>query len=175
MKRALLISGMLGLMLMLGCWKKAESGPSAPGWSGFNPDNGKFTVAMPGTPTETPLGTNGKMWTSSSDGMTYSVSYQELQLPPGTSDTDQAEQQLDAEEETYLTLQEGKHTGDRKPLIVGGVPGREVDIDIDGKTIRRVRMALAGNRLYMIEVSGPKDKVNAADTDAFLDSFRVGK
>jgi len=176
MKRVLVLSGMLGLLLMFGCGKKSDAGPTGPGWSGFNPDNGKFTVAMPGTPEEkSMLGSIGKEWTSSADGLTYTVSYQELQLPPGTSDTDQAERQLDMEEDALVTLQGGKFMRDKKPLIVGGVPGREVDIDVDGKNMRRIRMALAGNRLYQIELSGPSDKVASGDADSFLDSFRVGK
>lgn len=177
MKRVLVVGGLMGLMLICGCWKKAASGPSAAGWSGFDPEQGKFSVAMPGTPTEKPLkgGAAGKMWTSSADGLDYTVSYEVIQIPAGAADTDQVERWMDDDVDVLVTTQGGTLTGQTKPLMVGGLTGREVDIDVDGKTLRRIRMCIAGDRLYSVEVSGPADKVGKPDVNAFLDSFRVGK
>lgn len=176
MKRALVCGGLMSLMLLCGCWKKAATtGPSSPGWSGFDPEQGKFAVAMPGTPKEQPLvGSDGKMWTSNADGLTYSVSYEVLQVPPGTSESDQAEQIMDNEVNFMVkTTQGAVLAGEKKPLMVGTLPGREVDIEIGGTAMRRIRMCLAGNRLYLVEVSGPKEKVTGPDVTSFLDSFKA--
>lgn len=176
MKRALLFGGLVGLMLLFGCGKKSDAGPSGAGWTGFDPEHGKFSLAMPGTPTEKPLnGSAGKSWTSTADGLTYTVRYAELQIPDASADTDKAEQWMDNEVEFLLTIEGGTLTGQTKPLMVGGQPGREVVIDVDGKTVRRIRMCVAGNRLYRVEVSGPKDKVGTPEVNSFLDSFRATK
>lgn len=176
MKRALILGGLFGLILLSGCFGKSASGPSSAGWSGFDPEKGKFTVAMPGTPTEKPNKEgSGDSWSSTADGMTYSVSYQQLNLPAGAADTDQAERVMDNEVTYVDTIEGGTITGQKKPLVVGGEPGRELDVDVDGKTMRRIRMCVAGDRLYKVEVSGPKDKVASSDADSFLDSFRVSK
>ena len=103
MKRVLVFGGLVGLLLLCGCGKKADSGPSGAGWSGFDPEQGKFTVAMPGTPTEKPLdGSAGKSWTSSADGLTYTVSYAELQIPPEPPTRIKVEQWMDNEVEVLL-------------------------------------------------------------------------
>jgi hypothetical protein len=177
MKRVLVCGSLLGLMLLGGCGKKATEGPSAAGWSGFDPEKGKFSVAMPGTPAESPLksGSPGKMWTSQADGLTYSVGYEDVQLPPGAADTDQVQDFMNTEVEWMITVRGGTLAGQKQPLIVGGQPGREVDIDVDGKTLRRIRMCIVGDRLYTVEVSGPADKVSPPDIDSFLDSFKVAK
>ena len=175
MKRVLVLGGLMGLMLLCGCGRKAVSGPSAAGWSGFDPEQGKFAVAMPGTPKEEPLiGSDGKMWTSEADGLTYSVSYEVLQIPNGTAETDKAQQLMDNEVEVFVkTTQGATLTGEKRTLMVGSIPGREVDVEIGGTTLRRIRMCIAGNRLYQVQVSGPKEKVGTPDVDSFLDSFRV--
>jgi hypothetical protein len=149
MKRVLVFGGLMGLMLVCGCGKKASSGPNAAGWSGFDPEQGKFSVAMPGTPTEKPLkGLAGKAWTSTADGLTYSVGYEALQVPAGATGTDQVEAWMDNDVDVLLIREGGTLTGQTKPLMVGSLPGREVDIDVDGKTVRRIRMCVAGDRLY---------------------------
>jgi hypothetical protein len=176
MKRVLVLGGLMGLMLVCGCGKKSTAGPTAAGWSGFDPEQGKFSVAMPGTPTETPLKNSpGKVWTSSADGLTYSVQYAELAMPEGSAGTDKVEAYMDDEVSWLMTTQGGSFAGEKKPLMVGGQPGRETDIDINGKTLRRIRMCIAGNRLYSVEVSGPPDKVATPEVDSFLDSFKVAK
>lgn len=178
MKRAFVTSGLLGLLLLCGCGKGNDSSGGS-GWSGFDPDNGKFTVNMPGTPTEQPMTSGkGKSWTSTADGLTYSVSYQELDVPAGTADSDRAESLMNDEVEHIDFLGKGKVLGEHKPLMIGGaggVPGREVDVEIDKNNTRRIRMCLVGNRLYEVEISGPREKVAASDADSFLDSFRLGK
>lgn len=179
MKRAFVTSGLLGLLLLCGCGKGNDSSGGS-GWSGFDPDNGRFTVNMPGTPTEQPMTSGkGKSWTSTADGLTYSISYQELSLPAGAADTDEAETEMNNEVNTYELTHKGTTvTGEKKPLILGGasgVPGREVEVELDKNNTRRIRMCLSGNRLYEIEISGPREKVAASDADSFLDSFRLGK
>ena len=67
--------------MLLRLRKKAIPGRRR-GWIGFDPEHGKFAVAMPGTPKEEPLNdATGKIWTSSADGLTYSVSYEEFNIP----------------------------------------------------------------------------------------------
>ncbi len=175
MKRLLVSSALVGLILLAGCGK-SDSGAGGSGWSGFDPENGKFTVAMPGTPKEEPLknGT-GKKWTSSADGLTYSVLYEELNIPAGAADTDQAETHMDEEVNTYEMTSEGIVRGEKKPLMVSGLPGREVIVEIDKNTNRRIRMCISGKRLYEVVITGPRDKVASTDADSFLDSFRLGK
>jgi hypothetical protein len=176
MKRVLVFGGLMTAMLLCGCGKPADSGPSGAGWSGFDPEHGTFSVAMPGTPAEKASGSSTeKSWTSTADGLTYTVGYAELKLPEGTSDTDRVEKLMDEEIDTMLTIKGGTLTGQKKPLMVGGQPGREVDIDIDGKTVRRIRMCVVGDRLYEVEVSGPNDKVATPEVDSYLDSFKTTK
>ena len=176
MKRVMVFGGLVGLVLLCGCGKKSDAGPSGAGWTGFDPEHGKFSLAMPGTPTENPSdGSAGKSWSSSADGLTYTISYAELQTPEASADTDKVEQWMDNEVDIMLTIERGTLTKQQKPLMVGGQPGREVDIDVDGKTVRRIRMCVAGNRLYRVEVSGPKDKVFTPEVDSFLDSFKAAK
>jgi hypothetical protein len=178
MKRAplLLLGCLLAAALLNGCGGGSASGPTGSGWTGFDPDNGKFTIAMPGKPVETtttePISTR---WTTTADGVTYSVGYDKLTIPSGTADTDQAEQYMDNEEDTMRTLEGGKFLPDIKPLVVGGVPGREVDVEPEPNKLRRIRMCVSGDRLYKVEISGPKDKVGTADATQFLDSFRIAK
>jgi hypothetical protein len=175
MKRVLVFSGLMGLMLLCGCGKKANSGPTGPGWTGFDPEQGKFSVAMPGTPEEKSLPeATGKVWTSTADGLTYSVQYKVQEFPNGTPESDAVVQIMDGDVQWSVTTKGGTIIGEPKTLSVGGQTGREVVID-DGNTLRRIRMCVAGDRLYSVTVSGPKDKVGTPEVDSFLDSFRLAK
>jgi hypothetical protein len=177
MKRVLVFAfGFFAIALLNGCGGSSTSGPTGSGWTGFDPENGKFTVAMPGTPAEKAMTESiGKRWVSTADGITYTVGYDQLRLPAGTADTDQAEQYMDNEVSTMQMLDTGKFSGEKKPLVVGGVPGREDDFELDGNKLRRIRMCVSGDRLYKVEITGPKDKVSSADADQYLESFRVSK
>jgi hypothetical protein len=53
-------------------------------------------------------------------------------------------------------------------------PGREIVADKDGAKAR-ARLIIAGKRIYILTVGGPKDFATSDDATKFLDSFEIMK
>jgi hypothetical protein len=68
---------------------------------------------------------------------------------------------------------DGKVLAD-KEVAVGADkhPGRDVLIEKPAAVLR-VRIVIAGNRLYQVMIQGPKEFVTAKDADRFFDSFEI--
>ena len=149
----------------------------------FTSKEGRFTVQMP-TPTmekkqqiTTATGTlnvtliiaEGRLDSS------FVVSYSDLpdkELTKGSVD-----KRLEQACKGAVESARGKLRGGEKPIKLDGHPGREIEIEKDGKIVARMRIFLVERRLYQVMVLGsgtifsPKEK----DVTTFLDSFRLNK
>jgi len=106
-------------------------------------------------------------------GAAYQVSHLDLPLPPDTSP--------EALEERLEGIQNGAvHNIDAtllrgKKITLGGKhPGRDVLAELpQGTGLIRLRLYLAGGRLYQVSVRGKRDLVEGPEAERFLDSFTL--
>jgi uncharacterized protein YbaP (TraB family) len=61
-----------------------------------------------------------------------------------------------------------------RKIVVEGLPGRDLEVKGDGGHVKRLRLALRGNRLYKLMVDAAPELVRSADADRFFDSFTLG-
>jgi len=146
-------------------------------WKEFLSKEGRFKVLMPGTP-EPPKANNKndagkndlKLNTVSVGSTVYSAGH--VDLPAMIKDSS-VMQTYDRWLELTVAKLGGKVISD-KEIKLGKHSGCEVLYDIqDVKTIFRIRLFLIGQRLYQLNVIGPKDEATSKDADKFLDSFNV--
>jgi len=65
----------------------------------------------------------------------------------------------------------GKPTSEKEITILGH-PGRELQIDTRNGPMK-VRMILAGNRLYQLMAGGKPSMISDKDVQTFMDSFKI--
>jgi hypothetical protein len=153
-----------------------------PNWKTVTSKEGRFTVAMPGTPAQTKKivkTATGKLQVMMlvAEGRldsTFVVSYTDYadaDLKKGTID-----RRLDQARDGAVDSSGGTLRSE-KSIDLAGNRGREIVIESDGAVIVRMRIFLVQRRLYQVMVLGagpifaPKEK----DAGIFLDSFRLIK
>jgi hypothetical protein len=177
----LAVCGLVGLLLLSGCGKGTKEGADGANassnsdeWTTFDPEQGKFTVLMPGTPVEQrSKGVYvGKKWTLDADGLTYTIRYDGLSKSTAAPDENATEIMIgDAVDLLPFDLNATKVGDDTK--LVGGQPGRELVFEFRNKTRRRLRVCVASGRMYWLEVTGTKELVNSINANTFLDSLKL--
>jgi hypothetical protein len=146
-------------------------------WQAFSPADGAFTIQVPGKPHEfkkkietadgpaelfiyeAPLGT-----------AKFVVSYSEIpksKVIAGTED-----KRLDNARDGAVKSSKGK-LKEEKSLLLDKNPGRELTIEVDGKTAVVLRLYAVKNRLYQVGVFGSPDVVDPQDVQKFLTSFQL--
>ncbi len=170
-----------------GCGKSDSAGdkPAAPGGtvgSGgtldsdglmlFDPDQGKFTVRVPGVLEVQPGDTDGKTYKLKTPSLTYKIGYSEVLLPSDAA-TDRINKFLAAEVSALQFEEGGKIVGEAKSMEIAGAPGTEVEVEMKDKTHRRIQFIVFDGRLYRLEVAGTSDAVVSADAERFLHSLKL--
>lgn len=159
------------IILLAGCLQS---------WKEFSSAEGRYTVLMPGAPTEktqnlkTPVGDlsmHGAFLDHNHSG--YLVMY---------NDFPEAFAQAAAQGSAALTdsrdsLVEGSHgklVGDQAITLMGKYPGREIQMEMpDGTRALRARMYLVKNRMYRVVITALKDDLFTKDANKFMESFKI--
>ncbi len=171
--RIINVVSMLALLLMFGC--------AIGGWQRFISEDGTFSIEMPGKPKAS------KIILPVEDGQTYlnvfmvdekkdfvfSIAYVDFSYEVLQKKTE--EQILnDARDGAILNVQ-GTLLSESE-VSIKQHPGREIMIrSIDGESIIKARVFLAGNRQYQLMVITSNDKVESFTVRRFLDSFNILK
>jgi hypothetical protein len=161
----------------------AALGAQAPAsdWKPFSPKDGSFIILLPDTPSEAKKSIKTASGTAEvslfevavkpGDGK-YVVGYSEFpesSIKPGTED-----KRLDHARDGALASAKGKLKRE-KSLLLDNSPGRELNIEIEGKAMVVLRMYAVKNRLYEIVAAGSAEFVTSKETAKFLESFKLGK
>jgi hypothetical protein len=157
----------LALLLALAC-SRAE-------WTTLRSPEGGFEVEMPAVPelarhtVETVLGPLEFTVHSARLG---SASYQIIwvEYPEGAIEDQEAV--LDAARDGAVA-RSGSRLVREESIEVEGHPGREIELDVQGRIVGLDRLFLVGNRLYQILLAGDPGSLHSAEALRFLASFRL--
>ena len=180
MHRSLACFSLIVLSAIFGCSNDGSGSAAASsggGWKDFEPEQAKFTIKMPGDPAppkQKPDPSISGIWESTAGNLSYSIRYTDLFDPSVTKNQDKIEQIYD---DIYnsIGLTDGLDNRDQKRQNFGGVAGREIDGTTTDKKATRIRIGIAGGRLYRADVTGPKEAVDTPDAEAFFNSFKIGR
>ena len=151
-------------------------GGCGPNFSEYTSADGRFTVRVPGAPRvskkETPAGETVLTTVEQPNGR-YVVAYLDLKTEPGEGAAKARERLKNARDGAARSVG-GTVLADRPITLASKYPGRDVTIELPGKEdLARDRMYLVNGRLYQVTATGRKWWVESADTQKFLDSFRL--
>jgi hypothetical protein len=166
-----------------------------PGWSpgfsrlkpGLQPDSWKtitakdntFSFQMPGSPKE-----DRQLIKTATGGVDLGTYLLDLPRSEGTLGVFvnefpeegikalSPEKRLDSARDGAVANVKGKLKSEKK-ITLQENPGRDVLIEVDSKSIVRVRLYVVKNRLYQVLVSGPKDLATSKTAERFLESFKL--
>jgi hypothetical protein len=152
-RRLILASwGIAGLLLCLQALAQAPS-PAAE-WRMFESADGRFKVLFPGAPVvkrekfRSGIGDIASTRHTAGDAeATYDVTYNDYpkervaKLPAAT---------LLESARDGLVLRAKGHLNSDRPVTLGKVPGREIEIMGEDGTVYRIRLLLAGTRMYQL-------------------------
>ena len=140
-------------------------------WKPITSSTGKFTVNMPGKPTEDvgkdENGLTSKSFTLNSDSGLYSVSYLDFSAM-GEVNSVQAQQLLDGMASKFVEKSGAKLLSNRR-ITLAGYPGKEFTFAINPKITGKGRIYLTNNKLYILMAVAPE----SASFNTFLNSFRL--
>ena len=158
MRVAIGYCGLAALLILGGCSAKESSDSPTAANSGttsmaivkeFNPEQGKFTIKMPGDPTLEPAdGSAAKAWSSHSGPLSFSIGYTTVGDSGSTPTEDQIKQDFDNISATLPITEKIVVTDEKTPITVAGVSGREIDGTTSDKKATRIRLCVVGNRRY---------------------------
>ena len=146
--------------------------PDSDGLMLFDPDQGRFTLRVPGVLELQPGDTDGKTYTLKTPSLTYTIGYNETNLAADAT-TQRINTALAAEVSALRFEQGAKIVGEAKPMEIAGAPGVEVEVEMQDKTHRRIQYFVFDGRLYRLEVAGTSDTVVSADAERFLHSLKL--
>ena len=171
-------------MVIVGC-SRAPSAPEAETtgppaskeeitWESFRPENGGFTVLMPGKPANLSYDTDSVIYGVQLPGETeFTVAWSDHSSEVATIG---AEAALEVARDSQTLLQDRQLLTD-KPLVVQGHPARDVaSVNTDGFVLH-CRMIIAGDRLYQLAWVTEKANYSPADPalTKFLESFKLNQ
>ena len=149
-------SGIAGLLLSLPLQAQAPSPASGtPEWRTFESAEGRFKASFPGVPVvkrekiRSGIGDIASTRYTAGDGAgaTYDITYNDYpkervaKLPEAT---------LLESARDGLVLRAKGHLASDRPVTLGKVPGREMEIMGEDGTLYRIRLLLAGTRMYQL-------------------------
>jgi hypothetical protein len=150
--------------------------PTEAAWQEFASADGNFAVMMPGTPAyekksqPTALGPiDMHMFTIESRQNAYIVMYSDY---PEAVTKAPVESLLDGGRNGALASTRGKLIGEQG-LFLDGFPGREINVEIPGKGLMKLRVFMVHQRLFQVMAVGTKEKIEHEDTAKYLTSFRL--
>ncbi len=137
-------------------------------WRELRSAEGGFAALMPAKPryeVRTLVGAPGvtmHLWSARAADSVFGVGYADYAAADATL--------LDSTRDA-LVKNIGGRVLEEKPLVQGGLPGRDFVAE-RGATRLRARLLVSGTRLYQLAVLGEQNAVAAADIDLFLSSFQ---
>jgi hypothetical protein len=147
-------------------------------WKAITAKDGTFSFQMPDTPKD-----DRQFIKTATGGVDLSVYVLDLPKGEGTlavvvNDFPQemlkglsVDKRLDSARDGAVANVKGKLKAEKK-VTLQDYPGRELVVEVDAKSLVRVRLFVVKNRLYQVLVSGPKDLTGSKLTERFLDSFK---
>ena len=145
-------------------------------WKEFASKEGRFKVLMPSEPTHRENETEsdfGKgtliMETVEHSGGMFGANYCDY---PAEIKKHSPDRVLDSSRDGCVANLDGKLVSEKK-IKLGEHPGRDIQVEVDGKHIFRARVYLVGQRLYQVVVFGPKELATSKDAEKFLKSFEL--
>lgn len=160
-----LITFFILLLILAACGRKP-----------FSPEGSGFTVEMPcdpeqqSTTIETPAGSIKLIvYLCRTSDRAYLAGYSDYPLADMKG---KVEPFLDGAREGALKSGNNRLISERS-ISLDGRPGRELHMEAPNGLRLRVRMILAGNRLYQVGVVSPKIDAESPETGKYLDSFRL--
>jgi hypothetical protein len=148
----------------------------------FTSSQWKFSIRFPGKPNEkqqnSPLGVQMNTFMTESPDGAYLVSVADMPIPDNETPA-QVQARLDGAREGAVRNVNATLESSSAITLQEKYPGRELTAKLppqpngtkDG--ILRARVFLAGKRLYQVLVVGKASFVNGANSDEFLNSFKI--
>ncbi len=150
-------------------------------WKPFSPKDGAFTVQLPATPEEhkKPIATPQGMldliyYEAEVPGRDGKLLVGFTEFPAASIKAGSEDKRLDHARDGAVASTKGKLVRE-KSLLLDGYPGRELEIEIEGKARVIVRMYAVKNRLYQLVAAGNPEFVDSADAAKFLTSLKLAK
>jgi len=142
-----------------------------PKWIEFTPKDGSFSARFPQTPTERASRT-GTVWQMSAKDRVYNVA--RSPVPSGDNPTlAEVTAALDAVRDNIVKRVQAQLLKE-KTLKHRNSDAREFVFELpEGKGLLRLRCFVVKGQVWEIKVGGPKDYVNSAEADAYLDGLKV--
>lgn len=109
------------------------------------------------------------MYASQADGRAYIVGYTDSPNFTGGMPVDAV---LDAVRDSALESSAFKLLSE-SPVTVDGHPGRDIRMQNPAGYTMRLKLALAGSRMYQVAVATRNEDAAAPEIDAYLQSFHV--
>jgi len=147
----------------------------ASGWATITPENGRFSVSMPGAVTYQQFSSNQPMglasfhdFTCESSGRKYLLEYTE----PINFSADESYAETGFEHIQQSLRARGLDIITQNSIKYGNHPGREL-IALGGSEREYVKMYMVGSRFYILEIDDGNDKKQSEDCKKFLNSFKL--
>ncbi len=149
-------------------------------WKEFSSKVGKFSVTIPGTPTEatqvyqSPIGPiTVHMFTVPAANNAGAFVTAFADYPVHADQKIDVEKGLDGARDGLLKNIPGSKLVSEKKISLEGHPGRELKVDLSGKGAARWRIIFVKHRQYQAAVLGPDEMTTSKEADLFFDSFRL--
>ncbi len=167
-RRSLALSA-LSLFLLLGC-NKAE-------WKEFHSNEGRFTVTMPGDPTQdsntvqTAIGSvDIHMFHHDEFFLSFLVAYSDF---PNRPDYVFKTEKMCEGDGNETVRKENAVVKSEQPITVDGNPGRIIILEKNQNLTIKTKMVWVQPRLYQVVVAANDIRAGSADIDHFMDSFKI--
>lgn len=159
--------------------EKTIAGKAQPNvrWTAFVPEDGTFTVLLPGEPSEMTIPTElpsgmveMRQYMTTSSYCAYIVAVADSALNGDATSVDAV---LESMSDTVIKRVGGEVVSD-VPFVRADGSGREITImPADGDGVYRVRLFVGGERLYQLTVVTPISEYYTSQAVHFLDSFEL--
>ncbi len=80
---------------------------------------------------------------------------------------------MDGGRDALVKTFKAKAPTEKALMIDKKYPARDIDLEVPGLGIYRVRFIVTPTHFYQVTMAGPKDFVDSAESKKFLDSFKV--
>jgi hypothetical protein len=158
------------LLALIGCqWLR---------WKEFTSSEGRFSVLMPGTPTDqaqkvnSPVGViDLHVFVVEQSGAQYLVAYNDY--PDAMVKTGDPEKVLDGARNGIVANVRGRLLSEVK-ITLQQFPGRELKVMVpDGAQMMQTRLYFVKNRLYQVGAVTSEADASSKDIPKFLESFKL--
>jgi hypothetical protein len=153
-----------------------DSVPDSDGWFTFTSTASGFVASFPGKPRE--KGTPANQFSVQDEGKLFAVSISPLpddvkkQLAEASPEDKERIMGAQFDRARDAAIGKARLLSEQK-ILLDGFFTCEFQFELEDFTVSRQKLYIANNRLYSINVSGPKEFVTSADADKFVVSFKL--